>query len=182
MSAIGCLEYYFRAYGMFDANRALILHQELHYVQTERSELPLELRHLGVPSSASKMISMPMVCSVQTLHLSCIDTNTISKWTKTKFHTTHVTCEFHRVHPKLFMSLWYVQFKPCTYLVSRSALSPNGPNRAPPDPRHLGVPSGASKTIYEPMVCLGQTEHLSCTDANTVSKQIETRFHMTHVT
>jgi hypothetical protein len=113
--------------------------------------------------------------------LSCTNTNTVSKWTKMRFHTTHVTYEFNRVHPKLFMSLWYVQCKPCTYLVSGLALCPNGPNRAPPDPRHLGVPSGASKTICEPMVCLTQTEHLSCTVANTVSKQIETRFHKTHV-
>jgi hypothetical protein len=66
------------------------------------------------------------------------------------------------------------------YLVSRLVLSPNGPNKAPPDPRHLGVSLG--KTIYEPMVRLTQSELLSCTDANTVSKQIETRFHMTHVT
>jgi hypothetical protein len=27
-----------------------------------------------------------------------------------------------------------------------------------------------------------KTEHLSCTDMNTVSKQIEMGFHMTHVT
>jgi hypothetical protein len=86
------------------------------------------------------------------------------------------------VRPKLFMSLWYVQYKPCTYLASRLALSPNRPNRAPLDPCHLGVPSGTSKMIYQPMVHLTQTEHLSCTDANTVSKQIETRFHMTHLT
>jgi hypothetical protein len=52
--------------------------------------------------------------------------------------------------------------------------------RAPLDTHHLGLPSGASKTIYDPMVRLRQTEHLSCTDANTVSKQIEMRFHMTH--
>jgi hypothetical protein len=145
----------------------------------DRSELPLEPRHLGVPSSVSKMISMPMVCSVHTVHLSCTYTNTISKWTKMKFHTTHVTCEFHRVRPKLFMSLWYVQFKPCTCLVSRLVLSPNRPNSCPPDPHHLGVPSGVSKKIYEPMVRLTQIEHLSCTDANNIPKQIETRFHMT---
>jgi hypothetical protein len=95
---------------------------------------------------------------------------------------THITYEFHRVRPKLFMSLWYVLCKPCTYLASRLALSPNRPNRAPPDPHHLGVPSGASKMIYEPKVRLTQTEHLSYTGANTVSKQIETRFQMTHVT
>jgi hypothetical protein len=112
----------------------------------------------------------------------CTNTSTVSKRTKTKFHRTHVIYEFHRVHPKLFMSLWNVPCKPCTYLVSRTALSPNRPNRAPPDPHHLGVPSGASEMIYEPMVCLRQTEHLSCTDANRVSKQIKTRFYMTHVT
>jgi hypothetical protein len=127
------------------------------------------------------MISMPMVCSVQTVHLSCTDINTVSKWTKTKFHTTHETYEFHWVRPQLFMSLWYLQCKPCTYSVSRLALSPNGPNRAAPDLRHLGVPSGAYKMIYEPMVRLTQIEHLSWTDTNTVSKQIETRFHKTHV-
>ena len=36
------------------------------------------------------------------------------------------------------------------------------------DPRHLGVPSGASKTISEPMVRLAQTVHLSCTNTNTL--------------
>jgi hypothetical protein len=117
-----------------------------------------------------------------TVHLSCTDTNTVSKRTKTRFHTTRITYEFHRVRPKLFMSLWYIQCKPCTYLVSGLALSPNGLNRAPPNPRLLGVPSGASKTIYEHIVCLTQTKHLSGTDANTISKQIETRFRTTHVT
>jgi hypothetical protein len=181
-SSIRCLQYFFWAYGTFKANRAPILHQELHYLQMDRSELPLEPRHLGVPSSAPKMISMPMVCSVQTVHLSCTDTNTVCKRTKMRFHTTHITYKFHRVRPKLFMSLWYVQFKPCTYLVSRLALSPNWPNRAPPDAHHLGVPSFASKMIYEPMVHLMQNKHQSCTDASTVSKLIETIFHMTHVT
>jgi hypothetical protein len=127
-------------------------------------------RHLGVPSSASKMISMPMVYLVQTMHLSCTNTKTIYKRTKMRFHMTHITYEFRQVRPELFMGLWYVQFKLCTYLASRLALSPNGPNRAPPDPRHLVVPSGAPKTVYEPMVRLMQTGHLSCTDANTVSK------------
>jgi hypothetical protein len=75
----------------------------------------------------------------------------------------------------------YIQCKPCNYLMSRLALSPNGPNRAPPDPRHLGLPSGASKLIYDPMIRLTQIVLLSCTDANTVSKQIETRFHKTHI-
>ena len=47
---------------------------------------------------------------------------------------------------------------------------------------HLGVPTGASKTMSEPMVRLVQTMHLSSTDANTTSKWKEERFHMTHIT
>jgi hypothetical protein len=124
---------------------------------------------------------MPIVCLVQIVHLPCTDTNTVFKWTKMRFHMTHVTYNFYRMRPELFMSLWYVQCKPCTYLASRLALSPIGP-KAPPDPHYLGVPSGASKMIYEPMVCLTQTEHNSCTDANTISKQIKMRFHMSHIT
>jgi hypothetical protein len=55
------------------------------------------------------------------------NTNTVPKWTKMRFHMTPVTKEFHRVCPKRFRSLWYVRCKPCTYLVSRLVLSPNGP-------------------------------------------------------
>jgi hypothetical protein len=94
MSSIGCLEYYFRANGLFDANCAPILHLELHYLQTDQTVLPLVPRHIGVPSSAFKMISMPMVSSVQTMHLSCTDNNIVSKQTKMRFHMTHVTYEF----------------------------------------------------------------------------------------
>jgi hypothetical protein len=121
----------------------------------------------------SETISMPLVCSVQTVHLSCTDTNTISKWSKTRFHMAHVTYEYHRVLLKLFMSLWYVQCKPCTYLASMLALFPNGPNRAPPDHHHLGVPSGVSKTIYEPMLRSVPTVHLSCIKMSIVSKRTE---------
>jgi hypothetical protein len=52
----------------------------------------------------------------------------------------------------------------------------------PLEPRHLGVPMGASKMISEPMVRLAQTVHLSSTNTNTVSKRTEMRFHMTHIT
>ena len=132
---------------------------------------------------------------------------------------------YHREHPKRFLTIWYIWFKPCTYLAPTLTTSPNGPkhdstrptsprssigcvqndfrayrtlgaNRAPilrqyyhylqtdrnelsVEPRHLGVPSGASKMIYDPMVRLAQTVHLSCTDTNTVSNRTETRFHIT---
>jgi hypothetical protein len=93
-------------------------------------ELPLSPRHLGVPSGVSQTISKPLVCLLQIKHLSCTDTNTISKWTKTRFHKTHITLEFHRVHPKQFLRWWYVRHKPCTYLSSRLALSLDRLNRA----------------------------------------------------
>jgi hypothetical protein len=50
------------------------------------------------------------------------------------------------------------------------------------EPRHLRVPSGASKLISELMVHLVQTVHLSCTDTNIVSKRKEVRFDATHIT
>ena len=148
---------------MFDANLCTYLESRLAPCPKRRNELP-------------------MVRLAQTMHLSCSDTNTISKQKEERFHMTHVTYEFHRVHPKQLLSLWNVRCKPCSYLASRLALSPNGPKRASTEPRHLVVPLGVSKTICKPMVHLAQTMHLSCTDTNTVSKWREVRFHMTHVT
>ena len=55
-------------------------------------------------------------------------------------------------------------------------------NELPLEPRLLVVPSGVSKTISEPTVRLAQTMHLSRTNTNTVSKQIEVSFHTTLVT
>jgi hypothetical protein len=55
-------------------------------------------------------------------------------------------------------------------------------NVHPLEPRQLGVPSGAFKTISEATVRLAQTVHLSYTDTNSFSKRTEMRFHMTHVT
>ena len=95
-----------------------------------RKEFPLDLHHLGLPSGASKMISKPMVCLAQTLQLSCVKINTISKQTETSFDLTHVTKENHQLRPKWFLSLWYIQRKPCTFLVSRLTLSINGPKQA----------------------------------------------------
>jgi hypothetical protein len=55
-------------------------------------------------------------------------------------------------------------------------------NEIPIEPRHLGIPSGASKMISEAMVYLVQTVHLSCTETNTAYKQTETSFHLSLVT
>jgi hypothetical protein len=115
----------FRAYGTFGANRATILSQDLYYIQTDRNELLFEPRHLGVPSGASKTISEAMVHLAQTVHLSCTETNTVSKRTETSFHLSLVTHKYLQVHLKQFLSLWYVWRKPCTYHAPKLTLYPN---------------------------------------------------------
>jgi hypothetical protein len=89
------------------------------------NEIPHDQCHIGDPLGVSKMISDPMLRSAQTVHQSCVKISTISKQAKTSIHLSLVTKEYHRVCLKWFPSLWYVQRKPCTYLVSRLALSPN---------------------------------------------------------
>jgi hypothetical protein len=54
----------------------------------DRNELPLDPCHVGVPLGAFEMISEPMVRLAQTMHLSCVEINTISK-------RTHITKEFY---------------------------------------------------------------------------------------
>jgi hypothetical protein len=49
-------------------------------------ELPLDTRHLGVPSDVPKMISMPVLHSAQTVHPSSVEINTTlngPKWAST---------------------------------------------------------------------------------------------------
>ena len=88
----------FRAYGMFGANRAPILHR--HWLPTDQNEIPHDPRHLGVPSGASKTISDPMVHLAQTMHLSCVKSSTTSKRTKMSFRLSLITYEYHWVRPK----------------------------------------------------------------------------------
>jgi hypothetical protein len=48
--------------------------------------IPHEPRHLGILSGVSKLISELVVCSAQTVYLSCIKISTVSKWTELSFH------------------------------------------------------------------------------------------------
>jgi hypothetical protein len=88
-SSIECVRHHFRADGIFDTNHAPFLRQDYHYLQTYSNKLPLEPRHLGVSSVASKTISEPMVRSAKTVDLYRTDTYTISKRTEMRFHMTH---------------------------------------------------------------------------------------------
>jgi hypothetical protein len=90
-SSIGCIKNDFQAYGTFDANLAPILHQDWHYIQMDQNELPLEHHQLGVPSGVSKIFYESMVHLMQTVHLSCSDTNNVSKRTEMRFNMTHVS-------------------------------------------------------------------------------------------
>jgi hypothetical protein len=91
------------------------------------NEIPFEPRHLGVPSDASKMISEAMVYLWQTVHLSCTETNTVSKHTEMSFHLSLVTHEYLPGHLKQFLSLWSIWRKPSTYHAPKPTLSPKGP-------------------------------------------------------
>jgi aspartate/glutamate racemase len=59
--------------------------------QIDLNDLPLDPRHLGVPSGVTKMIFMLVVPSAQTVHLSCAEINTLSKWIEMSIHLIHVT-------------------------------------------------------------------------------------------
>jgi hypothetical protein len=122
-STIWCAQSDFRAFGTFGANLAPILRLDQHYLQTDWNELPLDTHHLGVPLGVPKMISMPLVHSMQIVHLSCVEINTISERTKTSFHLTDVILEFNRVCPTWFLCPWYIRCTPCTYLATRLTLS-----------------------------------------------------------
>jgi hypothetical protein len=110
------------------------------------NKLPLETCHLLIPSSASKSISELMVPLAEIVHLSCTDTNNVSK----------------RGVPSGASKTMYEPMVCLTQTVHLSCVkisTPNGQKWVFAWPRHLGVPSGASKTISEPMIRLAQTMH-----------------------
>ena len=81
-SSIGCVQNNIWDYGTFSANRAHILLSTLTPSPNVSNEIPQDPRHLGVPLGVSKAISKAMVRLAQTVHLSYINTNTISKRTE----------------------------------------------------------------------------------------------------
>jgi hypothetical protein len=56
----------------------------------ERSEIPHDPCHLGVPSGESKIISEPMVRSMQTVHLSHVKISTIYKQSELSLVRRHL--------------------------------------------------------------------------------------------
>jgi hypothetical protein len=117
-----------------------------------------------------------MVCSVQTVHLSCVKISTISRRTKMRFCLSVITLEYHRVHLKRFLTLWYVRRKPCTYLASRLELSRNGPKWASTWASSSSYSIGCIENNFLACGMFIAPVHLSCTYTNTVSKWTEMRF------
>jgi hypothetical protein len=113
------------------------------------------------------MISESMVCLAQTVHQSDLKL-TVFKRTKTSFHFSLITPKYHPVHPKQFLSLWYVWRKQCTYHALKLTLYPKGPNG------DSTWPTSARSSI--------RSVDVPCTETNTISKWTETRVYMTHVT
>jgi hypothetical protein len=72
-----------------------------------------------------------------------------------------------------FLCLWYVRCKLCTYLCTDTSTVSKRTKTRFHTTRHLRVPSGTSKTIYEPMVRSVQTMHISCVKISTISKRTE---------
>jgi len=106
-STMGNFHNDFWAYGALGTNHAPILHRNKYYLQLDLSEIPYDTLHLVVPSGAStvplgvsKLISEHMLCSMKTVHLSCIKIRTISKQTEPRFHMSLFTKQYHRVCPK----------------------------------------------------------------------------------
>jgi uncharacterized protein YoxC len=62
------------------------------------------------------MIFEPMVRSAQTMHLSSVEINTISKETETIFHLIYATLEYHLVYGKAIL-------EPVVHLVQTMHLS-----------------------------------------------------------
>jgi len=145
-----------------------------------RTEMSFQL---SLITGALKMMSKPMLHLAQTMHLSWTDTSTISKRNETSSHKTNITKVLHRVRPNRFPCLWYVRRKSVQlYCTDANNVSKQTENEISHDPRHLGVPPGASKTISKTMVRSTQTAHLSCVKFSTISTWTKTSFYLSLVT
>jgi hypothetical protein len=136
-----------------------------------RNEILQDPHHLGVSLSASNTILEPMVCSVQTVHVSCVKISTISKKAEMSFCLSLITSEYHWVHLKWFLTLWYVRRKPITYLASRLALSPKGPKQASTWSSSSRNSIGCIENNFLACGTFAKPAHLSSTYTNTVSKK-----------
>ena len=158
-----CVHIDFQAFGMFHANRAPILHQDQHYLQTYRTEHPLEPLHLGVPTSVSKRFLRlwGIRCKLCTYLAPKLTMSPNGPKRDSICHTSsrsfigYIQLDFqaygmfHANHaPTLHKDQQYLQ---------------TGRTKLPLEPLHPRVPNSASKIVSQTMVHQAQTVHLSCT-------------------
>ena len=86
------------------------------------------------------------------------------------------------MHPKRFLSLWYVWHKLCTYLALRLTLSTNRLKWASTRPLSPRSTIGCAQSDFRSYGTFGANRAPILHWDNTISKQTETRFHLTHVT
>jgi hypothetical protein len=123
-----------------------------------------------------------MVHLTQTVHLSCTETDTISKRIKMRFYMTHIIYEFHRVCPNWFLRLRYVWHQLWIYLAPILSLSPNGPKRDSTWPTSPRNSIRCVQNDFWASVRSAQTVHLSWIKVSIVSKRTKTSFHLSLVT
>jgi hypothetical protein len=117
-----------------------------------------------------------MVCSVQTVHLSCVKISTLSRWTKISFRLSLITSEYYQVHLKGFSDPMVCSAQtvhvPCVKIRTTSKLTKTS--------FHLSLVSSYSIGCIEnnSLACgtFVAPVHLSCTYTNTISKWTEMRF------
>jgi hypothetical protein len=144
-SSIGCVRHDFRADGTFDINCSPFLHQDYHCLHTDSNKRPLEARHLRVSSGASKTIFEPIVRLVQTVHLYCTDTYTVSKRTETRLHMTHSSRSSIGCVQDNFRSDGTFDTNRAPFLHQDYHYLQTDTNKLPLEPRHLGLSSGVTK-------------------------------------
>jgi hypothetical protein len=149
-------------------------------IYKERIEVPRDPHHLVVPSGASKIISMPMVHSTQTVHLSCVKISTISKRTKLSLGPHHLAVQ---------SGASKIISEPMVRLAQTMHLSCTDTNTVY---KHKEVrfymatsPKSSIGCVQNDFWAIGMSG-TNCAPIlhrrNTVSKWKEARFHMTHVT
>jgi hypothetical protein len=90
-SSIGCVQNNFCAFWYVRHKSCNYFFVKISAISNRLNELPHQPRQQEVLSDVYKMISEPMVRVAQTMHLSCTDTNTVSKRTEAIFYKTHIT-------------------------------------------------------------------------------------------
>jgi hypothetical protein len=156
---------------MFGANPPPILHRHWHYLQIDRNEIPLDPRRVCPRWFLSLWYVWCKPCTY-------VEPTLTPSPNRPKWHSTRPTSPRSSVGC-IQSDFWAYG----TFGANRAPIShqdyhspKTNRNELVLEAHYLGVPSGASKMIFDP-----QTVHLSCTNISTISKRTKTRFDMTHV-